>query len=107
VDARSYSKPGSTHIVDDALADRVLESILKGLTFQAESNHIGVMRRISDIAEDYVIGPSLHAGNIAYLMGPPAENIMQTCTTDLLFANYRKDVLRGDAREYCSTCGED
>ena len=107
IDIRSpYSTPGSVHIADANLANRVLNGIIAAIEYQS-MKYAGTLSKITKYHDDYVVGPSNLTGELSYLLGPPANNIYDTCKKILIYSNYRKDVLKGHWKEYCGACNED
>jgi len=102
IDARSYSKIGRVHLVDDALVDRVVRGIFAAQDYQ-KSPDSRLSFRISGDYEDYVIGPAPMTGDLGHLLGPPAHRIEETCR-QLPYARYRDEVLEGMEMQYCSLC---
>lgn len=107
IDARKpYSTPGEVHRVDEALADRVLRSLVMALKLQKEGN-IGKVVKISEGSDDYVIGPARSDDELADFMGPPAATVHSVCEHKLPYWSFREKVLKAGKLDYCSLCGEE
>ena len=104
IDVRNYSAPNRDHTADLPLAVRVLEGISKAIAHQEKGNHGGIYR-ISEVHEDYIIGPSSTKGDLGHILGPYVKNITQTCYSSLPYAIYRKLILGSDdSLQYCTEC---
>ena len=105
IDVRSYSVAKVWHVADEFLADRIIAGIRAAVNLQKEGSP-AVLRNISAVHQDYMLGPSVATGDLKHLLGPPADTIHQTCDNQLLYSTFREKVLKGVRYQYCNQCGE-